>query len=133
MRGAPQCGFSATIWKINSRICLEILRPPPTRFCTLQSMAQYSLNPAWCHRTTVSDRTRKSASLSSGPSLGLGCLRFKTASCAGELGFLTSGCGGYESCKVRPRTRAERVRTWWPSYSRSDYRLRSDVVDFKIG
>jgi len=44
MRGAPQCGFSATIWKVNSRICLEILRPPPTRFRTLQSMAQYSLN-----------------------------------------------------------------------------------------
>ena len=57
----PQVGFSATIWKINSRICLEILLPP-TRFRTLQSIVQYSLNPARCHRTTVSGRTITSAS-----------------------------------------------------------------------
>ena len=46
MRGAPQVGFSATIWKIKSRICLEILRPPPIRFRTLQSTAQYSFEPS---------------------------------------------------------------------------------------
>jgi hypothetical protein len=96
-----QLGFSATIWKIEPRICLEILRPPPTRFRTPQSMAQYSLNPARCQRTTVSGWTRKSASfhcdqsrrtttqnsLSSGPSLGLGFLRFKTASCCRRVRF----------------------------------------------
>jgi hypothetical protein len=84
MRGAPQVGFSATIRNISSRISLVILRPPPTRFRTLQSMAQYSLNPAWCHRMKVSGRTRMRAfrhrdqkrrattqkSLSNGPSLG---------------------------------------------------------------
>jgi len=37
MPGAPQPGFSATIWKISSRICLQIRRPPPTRFGTLDS------------------------------------------------------------------------------------------------
>jgi hypothetical protein len=96
-----QLGFSATIWKIEPRICLEILRPPPTRFRTPQSMAQYSLNPARCQRTTVSGWTRKSASfhcdqtwrtttqnsLSNGASLGLGCLRFKTASCCRRVRF----------------------------------------------
>src|SRR5712692_5147977 len=95
MRGAPQVGFSATIWKINWRICLEILLPPPTRFRTLQSMAQYNRNPARCQRTTVSGMTRRSESfqldqnrrattqnsLSSRPSLGLGCRRFSTVSC----------------------------------------------------
>ena len=60
-------GFSATIRKINSRICLEILPPPPTRFCTLQSMVQYRLNPAWCHRATLSGRTRKSDFIPIGP------------------------------------------------------------------
>src|ERR1019366_3472866 len=61
MRGAPQPGLSATIRKINARICWEILRPPPTGFRTLQSMAQYSLKPNRCQRTTVSGRTIRSA------------------------------------------------------------------------
>ena len=43
------------------RSCLEILRPPPTGFRTLQSMAQYSLNPDRCQRATVSGRTIRSA------------------------------------------------------------------------
>jgi hypothetical protein len=62
IRGAPQLGFSVTIRKINARASLEILRPPPTRFRVLQSIAQYSLNPDRCQRTTVSGRTRTSAS-----------------------------------------------------------------------
>src|SRR5450759_5075336 len=67
MRGAPQLGLSATIRKINSRICLEILRPPPTGFRTLQSMAQYSLNPDRCQRATVSGRTIKECLFPLGP------------------------------------------------------------------
>ena len=62
MRGAPQVGFSATIWKINSRISSETLFPPPACFPTLQSMAQYSRNPALCQRTTVSGATSRSDS-----------------------------------------------------------------------
>ena len=78
---------------------MEILRPPPTAFRALQSMAQYVLNPALCQRATVSGWTRTSISfhrdqtrrakiqksLSSGSILGLGCLRFQD----GEL--LTEG------------------------------------------
>jgi len=127
MRGAPQLGFSATIWKIKPRICLEILRPPPTRFRTPQSMAQYSLNPARCQRTAVSGWTRKSASfhcdqsrrtttqnsLSSGPSLGLGFLRFKTASCCRRVRF--------SSNRLR---RSRKMRSTAPNQSRK----RSNMV-----
>ena len=114
MRGAPQPGFSTTIWKISSRICLQIRRPPPTRFRALHSIAQYRLNPARCQRTTVSGKTRKSVSfhrdqnrsattqksLSSGPSFGLGCLRFRTASWWRRARFSS----------IRPR-RLRKVRT----------------------
>src|ERR1700737_95823 len=63
MRGAPQLGFSATIWKIKSQIGLEILRPPPTRFRTLQSMAQYSLNPARCEQQLPAGREKAPPSI----------------------------------------------------------------------
>ena len=62
MRGAPQVGSSLTIWKIKPRSSLEILRPPPTRFHTRQSIVQYSSNPDRCQRTTVSGKTITSAS-----------------------------------------------------------------------
>src|ERR1700687_5993881 len=44
-------------------------------------------------------------------------------------GSLASGCGGYEEREERLRTRAQRGRTWWKSYSRSDF----DLIDFKGG
>jgi hypothetical protein len=132
MRGAPQVGFSATIRKINSRICLEILRPPPTRFRALQSMVQYNLNPAWCHRATVSGRTR-SSDLSNRTRCG--ALRPRTVcrvpsvlasgACVSTQrvvgrarDFLTSGCVAHEKSESRLRTRAETASTWQQWYSR---------------
>jgi hypothetical protein len=136
MGGAPQVGFSATVRKINSRICLEILPPPPTRFCTLQSMVQYSLNPAWCHRATVSGRTRKSDfsqsdqmwrtttqnSLSNAPSFGLGCLRFNTASCWRSARFSNS----------RLRC-ARKMRITAPHQSRNRLNMAATVADWLPG
>ena len=131
MRGAPQPGFSTTIWKISSRICLQIRRPPPTRFRALQSIAQCRLNPARCQRTTVSGKTRKSVSfhrdqnrsattqksLSSGPSFGLGCLRFRTASCWRRARFSS----------IRPR-RLRKVRMMAPHQSRNRSNMAAKVI-----
>ena len=52
MRGAPQVGFSATIWKIRVRTSLLTrLRPP---IClALETHVQYKRNPARCQFTTV--------------------------------------------------------------------------------
>src|SRR5215472_12870024 len=60
MRGAPQVGFSATIWKIRPRTSLAI-GVLPVGFLTLEINFQYQQNPARCHRTTVSGVTTKSA------------------------------------------------------------------------
>jgi hypothetical protein len=131
MRGAPQPGFSTTIWNISSRICLQILLPPPTRFRALHSIAQYRLNPARCQRTTVSGKTRKSVSfhrdqnrsattqksLSSGPSFGLGCLRFRTASCWRRARF----------SNIRPR-RLRKVRMMAPHQSRNRSNMAAQVI-----
>src|SRR5664279_3630450 len=131
MRGAPQLGLSATIRKINSRICLEILRPPPTGFRTLQSMAQYSLNPDRCQRATVSGRTIMSAffhwaqnrrartqkSLSMAPSLGRGCWRLKTASCWRRARF--------SSIRLR---RVRNPRSTAPSQSRDRSNMATKVI-----
>jgi len=85
MRGAPQEGFSVTIWKIRSRTSWD-MAPLPRRFLTLAISIQYQRKPARCYRTTVSGVTTKSAcfqpdqqrrtisqkSLSSNSSLGRG-------------------------------------------------------------
>jgi len=60
MRGAPQVGFSATIWKINWRSSLEILFALPTSFRLLPRRVQYRRNPARCQPATVSGATRRS-------------------------------------------------------------------------
>jgi hypothetical protein len=52
---------------------------------------------------------------------------------AGARGFPASGCGGRERRKVEIQTKAEKGRTWWHGYSRSDCRLHFDVVDFTAG
>lgn len=83
---------SATIWKIRSRTCLEILFLPAC-FRTLEITLQYNRKPFRCQRTTVSgvtrrrdffqpDQNRRAAtqkSLSSTSSWGRGCLRFRIA------------------------------------------------------
>src|SRR6516164_1986010 len=60
MRGAPQLGFSAIIWKMRSRTsfgaCLL-----PMGFLVFEIILQYQLNPARCQRTTVSGVTTRSA------------------------------------------------------------------------
>ena len=107
--------------------------PPPTRFCTLQSMVQYRLNPARCHRATVSGRTRKSDfsqsdqrwrtttqnSLSNAPSLGLGCLRFNTASCWRSARF----------SNIRLRC-ARKMRITAPHQSRNRLNMAATVADW---
>ena len=52
MRGAPQVGFSAIIWKIRARTSLLIRLRPPTCLA-LETHVQYKRNPAPCQRTTV--------------------------------------------------------------------------------
>src|SRR5664280_3089670 len=52
MRGAPHVGFSATISKINARICLLTGFRPPLDLA-LESHFQYSRKPARCQPTTV--------------------------------------------------------------------------------
>ncbi len=94
IRGAPQVGFSATIWKINSRMSFVVCFLS-TCFWTLEISLQYIRKPARCQRTTVSgvttrracfhpDQTRRAItqkSLSRSPRLGRGCLRFSITSC----------------------------------------------------
>src|ERR1700737_3470729 len=53
IRGAPQVGFSATIWKINSRPSFGV-RLLPTCVRTLEISLQYIRKPVRCQRTTVS-------------------------------------------------------------------------------
>jgi hypothetical protein len=53
---APQVGFSATIWKINSRTSFGV-RLLPTCVRTLEISLQYVRKPARCQRTTVSGVT----------------------------------------------------------------------------
>ncbi len=56
MRGAPQVGFSATVWKISWRSFLLMrLRPHP--ISCRERQRQYFRNPAPCQRTTVSGVT----------------------------------------------------------------------------
>src|ERR1700694_3048038 len=56
IRGAPQVGFSATIWKINSRTCFGV-RLLPTCVRTLEMSLQYIRKPVRCQRTRVSGVT----------------------------------------------------------------------------
>src|SRR5260370_31671686 len=56
IRGAPQVGFSATIWKINSRTSFGV-GLLPTCFRTLEINLLYILEPVRCQRTTVSGVT----------------------------------------------------------------------------
>ena len=60
IRGAPQVGFSATIWKINSRISFGVCFLP-TCLWTLEISLQYIRKPARCQRTTVSGVTTRRA------------------------------------------------------------------------
>src|ERR1700694_1901857 len=103
IRGAPQVGFSATIWKINSRTCFGV-RLLPTCVRTLEISLQYIRKPVRCQRTTVSGvttmracfhpdqnrRTTTQKSLSSRPMLGRRCRRFSTASCCRSTRFSNS-------------------------------------------
>lgn len=112
MRGAPQVGFSTTMRKMSSRSSL-LAHFLPARARLRESQVQYALNPARCHRTTVSGWTRISASFhprqsrrkttqnnrSDATSRGCGCRLFKTASCcrsAAALGFPKAGRVGTE-------------------------------------
>src|ERR1700694_4793034 len=103
IRGAPQLGFSATIWKINSRTSFGV-RLLPTCVRTLEISLQYIRKPVRCQRTTVSGvttmracfhpdqnrRTTTQKSLSSRPMLGRRCRRFSTASCCRSTRFSNS-------------------------------------------
>jgi hypothetical protein len=60
---------------------------------------------------------------------GLGCLRFKRASCWRRARFSSIRLRWVRKMRRRLRTRAQRGRTWWKSYSRSDF----DLADFKGG
>jgi hypothetical protein len=60
IRGAPHVGFSATIWKINSRISFGVCFLP-TCLWTLEISLQYIRKPARCQRTTVSGVTTRRA------------------------------------------------------------------------
>ena len=60
MRGAPQLGFSAIIWKMRSRTSLGICLLP-MGFLVFEIILQYQRNPARCQRTTVSGVTTRSA------------------------------------------------------------------------
>src|SRR5215469_6078384 len=92
MLGAPQLGFSVTIWKIRSRTSFGVCLPP---MGFLEIILQYQRNPARCHRTTVSGVTTRSAcfqpdqhrrmssqkSLSNKYNFGRGWCRLSTTSC----------------------------------------------------
>ncbi len=57
MRGAPQVGFSTTIWEISSRISFGVCFLP-TCLWTLEISPQYIRKPVRCQRTAVSGVTR---------------------------------------------------------------------------
>ena len=122
MRGAPQVGFSATIWKINSRISFSVgLRATGPR--TREISLQYMRKPARCQRTTVSgvttmidcfhcDHSRLIAtqkSLSNRLRAGRGRRRFSTVNC----------CRSAKFSKMRSR-RLRKIR-------RSKVQLKPDV------
>jgi len=94
IRGAPQLGFSVTIWKMRSRTSFGVCLPP-MGFLVFEIILQYQRNPARCHRTTVSGVTTRSAcfhpdqhrrmssqkSLSNKYNFGRGWCRLSTTSC----------------------------------------------------
>ena len=98
--GDPHVGFSTIIRKISSLTSL-LTRFLPATIRRRESHAQYCLNPAWCHRTTVSGWTMISAcfqlhptrlsstqkNLSTGRSLDRGCVAFSTAICCRKARF----------------------------------------------
>src|ERR1700730_6286883 len=100
IRGAPQVGFWATIWKINSRTSFGV-RLLPTCVRTLKISLQYIRKPVRCQRATVSGvttmrarfhpdqnrRTTTQKNLSSRPRLGRRCRRLSTASCCRSKRF----------------------------------------------
>ena len=100
IRGAPQVAFSATIRNIRLRTSFEI-RFRPITHRALEIARQYNLNPVQCQPTTVSGLTTMRACfqpdqnlraktqkiLSNARSLGLGCFRFRMASCCRRTRF----------------------------------------------
>ena len=142
MRGAPQVEFSATIRKIRSRTSLEI-RLLPTCSLTLEISFQYRRNPARCQRTTVSgvttmracfhlDQNRLTAtqkSLSTNASRGLGCRRFRTASCWRSARFSKTRSPRLRKRRTRaPKLRVNRLNMA-QSYIRRCFETRLQVVD----
>ena len=95
-----QVAFSATIRNIRLRTSFEIRFRPITRRA-LEIARQYNLNPVQCQPTTVSGLTTMKACfqpdqnlraktqkiLSNARSLGLGCFRFRMASCCRRTRF----------------------------------------------
>ena len=145
MRGAPHVEFSATIRKIRSRTSLEI-HLLPTCSLTLEISFQYRRNPARCQRTTVSgvttmracfhpDQNRLTAtqkSLSAIDSRGLGCPRFRTASCWRSARFSRTRSPRLRKRRRRaPKVRVNRLNIA-QSYNRRYFETRLQVVDSAI-
>src|ERR1700693_2021116 len=138
IRGAPQVGFSATIWKINSRTCLGV-RLLPTCARTLEISLQYIRKPVRCQRTTVSGvttrrasfhpdqnrRTTTQKSLSSRPRLGRRCRRFSTASCCRSTRFSNTRF---------PRLRERRISAPDPEENEAEHGTELyQINDWKYG
>src|SRR5258708_5970262 len=131
--GASQVGFSATIWKINSRTSFGV-RLLPTCVRTPEINLQYIREPVRCQRTTVSGvttmracfhpdqnrRTTTQKSLSSGPMLGRRCRRFSTASCCRSTRFSNTRFPRLRKRRISaPIQRRSRLNMAW-SYTRSN-------------
>ena len=127
MRGAPQPGFSAIIWKMRSRTSFDV-GLLPTGFRTFEIRLQYQRNPARCHRTTVSGVTtmrtcfhpdqnlcaKIQKTLSNTVSLGLGRLRRNVTSCRRRSKFSKS-----RARRAKPRQGA--AATYRPCYVATAY------------
>jgi hypothetical protein len=131
MRGAPHVGFSATMRKINSRTSFDNLFLP-TCFLSFEMKFPYSRNPARCQRTTVSgvttrrdffqsDQNRDAStqkSLSTMPSLGLGCLRFRTVNCCRSARFSMSSLRRERRLRSSRPNHRRKKRTMGNSHSK---------------
>src|SRR5712672_120232 len=100
IRGAPQVGLSATMWKINSRISGATGRQFP---------AGREIAPPSTEAITDAQPPRTAYRVV--PVLAWDVCVSRRQAVVGERGFLASGCGGYKRWKVQTRTRAERDRT----------------------
>jgi hypothetical protein len=112
--GDPHVGFSTIILKISSLTSL-LTRFLPATVRRRESHDQYCLNPAWCHRTTVSGWTMISAcfqlhqtwlsstqkNLSTGPSLDRGCVAISTAICCRKARFSSNNLRRDDPARTR--------------------------------